>query len=75
MDKSRVKIPCMVTSMEEHDDHVVLHTREQGTIAADIVVGADGIRSIVRSHIDSMQPKKQTSDDCRSFTTFPRNLC
>ncbi|KAI1126484.1 FAD-dependent monooxygenase [Nemania abortiva] len=48
-----IKTSARVTSIEETDNHVVVTTSDGFSVTADIVVGADGVRSAVRKHIDS----------------------
>ncbi|KAI3340508.1 FAD-dependent monooxygenase [Ustulina deusta] len=48
-----VKTSARVASIEETDDHVVVTTSDGFSVTGDIVVGAEGIHSIVRKHIDS----------------------
>ncbi|OAQ63311.2 FAD-dependent monooxygenase [Pochonia chlamydosporia 170] len=50
-----IKAPCLVTSIEEHDDYVIVHA-ENASYTADLVVGADGVKSCVRGHIDALKP-------------------
>ncbi|KAI1202366.1 FAD-dependent monooxygenase [Nemania serpens] len=48
-----IKTSAYVASIEETDDYVVVRTSDGLSVTADIVVGADGVRSAVRRHIDS----------------------
>jgi FAD dependent monooxygenase len=59
-----VKTSARVASIEESDDHVTVTTTDGLSLTADIVVGADGVRSAVRTHIDSKLPEGLTADDC-----------
>ncbi|KAI0115704.1 FAD-dependent monooxygenase [Nemania sp. FL0031] len=51
--KDCIKTSARVVSIEETDNHVVVTTSDGFSVTADIVVGADGVRSAVRKHIDS----------------------
>ncbi|KAM0169519.1 hypothetical protein ACHAPF_009914 [Botrytis cinerea] len=52
-----------VASIEESDDYVTVTTIDGLSLTADIVVGADGVRSTVRIQIDSNIPEALTADD------------
>ncbi|KAJ6143847.1 FAD/NAD(P)-binding domain-containing protein [Penicillium samsonianum] len=58
-----VRTSARVISIEETDNHVVITTSSGLSATADMVVGADGIRSVVRDHIDSSLPEKIGSAD------------
>nr|CCH26290.1 putative FAD-dependent monooxygenase [Botrytis cinerea] len=58
-----VRTSARVASIEESDDHVTVTTTDGLSLTADIVVGADGVRSTVRTHIDSKLPGALTADD------------
>ncbi|KAF4335193.1 FAD-dependent monooxygenase [Fusarium beomiforme] len=58
-----VRTSARVASIEETDDHVTVTTTDGLSLTADIVIGADGVRSAVRSHIDTSLPEKLTADD------------
>ncbi|KAB8237686.1 FAD/NAD(P)-binding domain-containing protein [Aspergillus alliaceus] len=60
-----VRTSARVTSIEETDNHVVVTTSSGLSVTADMVVGADGVRSAVRDHIDSSLPQKKirSADD------------
>lgn len=60
-----VRTSARVASIEESEDHVTVTTTDGLSLTADIVVGADGVRSAVRTHIDSKLPEPLTADDCR----------
>jgi 2-polyprenyl-6-methoxyphenol hydroxylase-like FAD-dependent oxidoreductase len=45
-----------VEHLQLHKDHVEIGTSEQGSLEADIVVGADGYRSIVRQIVNPEDP-------------------
>ncbi|KAK4149313.1 hypothetical protein C8A00DRAFT_38093 [Chaetomidium leptoderma] len=60
-----VRTSAPVALIEETDDHVVVTTSTGLSVTADMVVGADGVRSAVRSHIDSSSPENKIhSADC-----------
>jgi 2-polyprenyl-6-methoxyphenol hydroxylase-like FAD-dependent oxidoreductase len=48
-----------VTDFAPSDEGVVVETSDRGMLAADVVVGADGYRSLVRRHIDHDRPDAQ----------------
>ncbi|KAI7771957.1 hypothetical protein LZL87_011650 [Fusarium oxysporum] len=58
-----VRTSARVASIEESEDHVTVATTDGLSLTADIVVGADGVRSAVRTHIDSKMPENMTADD------------
>ncbi|RYP27844.1 hypothetical protein DL767_007492 [Monosporascus sp. MG133] len=56
-----VRTLARVASIEETDDHVVVTTSSGLSVTADMVVGADGVRSAVRNYIDSSLSEKKIS--------------
>ncbi|CCD33699.1 hypothetical protein BofuT4_P066580.1 [Botrytis cinerea T4] len=58
-----VRTSARVASIEESDDYVTVTTIDGLSLTADIVVGADGVRSTVRIQIDSNLPEALTADD------------
>jgi salicylate hydroxylase len=46
-----VELDCRVTSVVQGDDAVAVRLSDGRTVNADIVVGADGVHSIVRQHV------------------------
>ena len=58
---------CKVVSIMENNDEVTVTTSGGGVYTAELVIGADGVKSTVRSFIDRAQgvlkPPK-SSDDC-----------
>lgn len=61
-----VKTSAKVALIEETDDHVVITTSAGLTVTADMVIGADGVRSAVRNYIDSFTPQtKAHPGDCK----------
>ncbi|EMR83134.1 putative fad binding domain protein [Botrytis cinerea BcDW1] len=58
-----VRTSARVASIEESDDYVTVTTIDGLSLTADIVVGADGVRSTVRIQIDSNIPEALTADD------------
>lgn len=76
-----IKTSAYVASIEETDDYVVVRTSDGLSVTADIVVGADGVRSAVRRHIDSSFSGGivLSADDCKysknlNITLFDANL-
>ncbi|RBQ73525.1 hypothetical protein FVER14953_20452 [Fusarium verticillioides] len=60
-----VRTSARVASIEESENHVTVRTTDGLSLTADIVVGADGVRSAVRTHIDSKLLEPLTADDCK----------
>lgn len=61
-----VKTSAKVAFIEETDEHVVITTLTGHTVTADMVIGADGVRSAVRNYIDSFSPRtKANPGDCK----------
>lgn len=48
---SRVKFKKRLISIEQHPDEVLLHFEDGETASASLLAGADGIKSLVRSHV------------------------
>src|SRR5690349_18810109 len=48
LDRSRIHLDHRLTGLEERGDHVVLGFANGARIAAEYVIGADGVRSVVR---------------------------
>lgn len=46
-----VALDCQVTSVVQGDDGVTVALRDGRTVNADIVIGADGVHSVVRGHV------------------------
>ena len=61
--RGSIRTSACVESIEESDEHVIVRTSDGLSITADVVVGADGVRSRVRSFIDRMV--HNDVDDCR----------
>lgn len=61
-----IKTSSRVTSVVENEDGVVVTTANGISYSADLVIGADGVRSAVRTFIDSASPdsKVVSADDC-----------
>lgn len=60
-----VKTLCRVTSLHETRDGVTIITDDGLSATADLVIGADGVRSCVRTLIDnSLANKEAESDNC-----------
>lgn len=65
-DKGSIHTSCRVSSIEEFADHVSITTESGFSVTADVVVGADGVRSIVRRCIGSVQTDSDLQiDDCK----------
>ncbi|CAC12613.1 geranylgeranyl reductase related protein [Thermoplasma acidophilum] len=61
---SGIRINARALSVTEHDDHVTVRYRENGSIKeedARIVIGADGINSVVRRDVYGMRQKHVVS--------------
>ncbi|KID86997.1 FAD-dependent monooxygenase [Metarhizium guizhouense ARSEF 977] len=59
--------PCLVTSVEENEDEVIVRTA-RGSYRADLVVGADGVNSMLRRLVDASKPVaeyEQTSKESK----------
>ncbi len=71
-----VKTSARVASIEETDDHVVVTTSDGFSVTGDIVVGAEGIHSIVRKHIDSSLSGERvlSADNCKCPKNINHNL-
>jgi FAD dependent monooxygenase len=52
-----VRTSARVASIEETDGHVLVTTHDGLSVTADMVVGADGVRSVVRQYIDASSPE------------------
>ncbi|KAM0545989.1 hypothetical protein ACHAPJ_011101 [Fusarium lateritium] len=59
--KAAVKTSSRIASLVEDKDKITVLTEDCFTVTADLVVGSDGVRSVVRRHISSGGP-----DDCMS---------
>lgn len=59
--KDAIKTSARIVSLVEAKDKITVVTDEGFTVTADLVIGADGVRSVVRKHIGSWGP-----DDCKS---------
>ncbi|CAJ0552559.1 Ff.00g006370.m01.CDS01 [Fusarium sp. VM40] len=57
--KDAIKTSARIVSLVEAKDKITVVTDEGFTVTADLVIGADGVRSVVRKHIGSWGP-----DDC-----------
>ncbi|KAM0226569.1 hypothetical protein ACHAQD_000493 [Fusarium lateritium] len=56
----RIRTSARVVSIDENEKHVVVTTTSGEIYTGDIVVGADGVRSAVRSHIDASLSDKSS---------------
>ncbi len=65
-DKSKVHISKRVTKVDHEDTGVIVHCGDGSTYAGDIVVGADGVHSgiktMMQDHIDLSAPGKTKKD-------------
>ncbi|PVH89546.1 BcBOA8 protein [Cadophora sp. DSE1049] len=65
-DKTKIHLSKRVSKVEHTDTEVVVHCQDGSTYSGDIVVGADGVHSTVRSlmqdHIDRSSPGKADKD-------------
>ncbi|KAI1073801.1 FAD-dependent monooxygenase [Whalleya microplaca] len=52
-----IRLSSRIASIQENDDFVTVATTDGFSVTADMVVGADGVRSCVRSFIDSPHPE------------------
>jgi 2-polyprenyl-6-methoxyphenol hydroxylase-like FAD-dependent oxidoreductase len=57
--KDCVRTSARITLIENQDDHVMLQASDGSSITSDVVIGADGVRSCVRAHIDQSGDPKQ----------------
>ena len=55
-----VQLSKCFTSLEQRDDHVVVHFADGSAVSAKIVVGADGCFSQVRQHTLADGPPEYT---------------
>lgn len=68
--KGLIRTSSRVVSLQEEEDHVTITTIDGFSVTADLVVGADGIRSSVRDFIDSSKVEKRVeSDQCELSST------
>ncbi|KAK8105016.1 FAD-dependent monooxygenase [Apiospora kogelbergensis] len=51
--KDLIKLSCRISSLREDEKQVTITTTDGHVVTADLVVGADGVRSSVRRFIDS----------------------
>lgn len=63
--KDATKTGIRVLSVEESPELVTIGLSNGSCITADIVIGADGVRSCVRDAIDVAQPKPFQADECK----------
>ena len=66
--KGIIETSARVREILEDEDCVAITTKGGLTITAELLIGADGVRSCVRKFIDSSQPtaEKIDSDECKS---------
>ncbi|MHC1559201.1 FAD-dependent oxidoreductase [Actinomycetospora sp. C-140] len=51
-----VRLGCRLETVEDHGGHSVLRFADGESVAADLVIGADGIKSVVRQQLFSAEP-------------------
>ncbi|CZS99224.1 uncharacterized protein RCO7_00515 [Rhynchosporium graminicola] len=65
-DKSKIHLSKRVTKIDHTEDEVVVHCKDGSLFSGEIVVGADGVHSTVKSlmqdHIDRLSPGKANKD-------------
>ncbi|KAJ5618272.1 hypothetical protein N7528_006915 [Penicillium herquei] len=72
----KLQTPCnartgvRVTSLQEEQDQVFVELSDGSRVSADIVIGADGVRSRVREAIDRAQPGPLVHSDDYMRTNF-----
>lgn len=76
-DKSKVLTNCEVTQIQHLDGHVEILLKDGTIVQGDILVGADGVRSLTRSEIwriadEETKGKYPTAkmSDCEFFNPF-----
>ncbi|KAI1074322.1 FAD-dependent monooxygenase [Whalleya microplaca] len=68
--KGIVKTSTRVTSLKEEEDCVIITTSDGLQSKADLVIGADGVRSCVRKCIDASKPEECIHSDNYMSTRF-----
>ena len=65
--KDLIKLSCRISSLREDEKQVTITTTDGHVVTADLVVGADGVRSSVRMFIDSQSVDGHSpkADDCK----------
>ncbi|KAI0004383.1 FAD-dependent monooxygenase [Xylariaceae sp. FL0662B] len=66
--KGLIRLNSRIASIQENDDYVTVATTDGFSVTAEMVVGADGVRSCVRNFIDSPRPESNiySGDDYMS---------
>ena len=66
-DNAIIRTSARVIEILEDESGISLKTKAGFTLKADLVVGADGVRSSVRKFIDAAQPEAERfdSDSCK----------
>ncbi|KAJ5703184.1 hypothetical protein N7488_010732 [Penicillium malachiteum] len=67
---SNARTGVRVTSLQEEQDRVFVELSDGSRISADIIIGADGVRSRVREAIDRAQPEPLVHSDDYMKTNF-----
>lgn len=66
--KQAIRTGTRVTGVREKEDHVAVTVDNGPSVTADLVIGANGVRSCVRDAIELAQPNGRIqSDKCKSI--------
>ncbi|KAM7190933.1 hypothetical protein V8F33_009166 [Rhypophila sp. PSN 637] len=71
--KGFIRTSSRVSSLQEEQEHVIIETKDGYSVSADLVIGADGVRSCVRKVLDSFQPANRPTSS-RGFPSLPCHL-
>ena len=69
---TEIRLGQDVARIDCNDVHPVIHLANGGTMTADVVVGADGLRSIVRKSVLGFVKEPEESGDLAYRVTIPR---
>ncbi|KAK8058411.1 hypothetical protein PG994_008859 [Apiospora phragmitis] len=69
-----IRLSCRVSTFQEDEDKVTVTTADGDVITADLLVGADGVRSSVRTFIDALQAGGHPSKSDEYMTTSFANV-
>lgn len=69
-DKSRIHTAKRVTSVENFPTHATITATDGSQLQASIVVGADGVHSVVRRAINALAPSLEPPADCTPTPTL-----
>ncbi len=67
----RIHLGAECVSIEQSGDSVTVHFADGRSASADLVVGADGIGSVIREHVVDGARKRALSWDWEGITTIP----